>query len=86
MGEDRRQLIRSLGFLSGVGISLVAACMIGLAIGYYLDKWLETTPWMTLVWLGIGIIAGFRNVFILTQRELRRQKDSEDQDQDGDES
>ncbi|TYO95832.1 putative F0F1-ATPase subunit (Ca2+/Mg2+ transporter) [Geothermobacter ehrlichii] len=81
MGEDRRQLIRSLGFLSGVGISLVAACMIGLAIGYYLDRWLQTSPWMTLVWLGIGIVAGFRNVFILTQRELRRQKKSENDDQ-----
>ncbi|ORJ60668.1 AtpZ/AtpI family protein [Geothermobacter hydrogeniphilus] len=85
MGEDRRQLIRSLGFLSSVGISLVAACLIGLALGHYLDKWLDTTPWMTLTWLGIGIIAGFRNVYILTQRELRRQKQGED-DQDNDES
>lgn len=81
MGEDRRQLIRSLGFLSGVGISLVAACMIGLAIGHYLDKWLKTTPWMTLIWLGIGIVAGFRNVYILTMRELRRQKRDEDQEE-----
>ena len=37
MAEDRRQLIKSLGFLSGVGISLVAATFIGLAMGYYLD-------------------------------------------------
>jgi len=86
MGEDRRQLIRSLGFLSSVGISLVAACLIGLALGHYLDKWLDTTPWMTLTWLGIGIIAGFRNVYILTQRELRRQKRDEDEDQGSDES
>ncbi len=81
MAENRRQLIRSLGFLSGVGISLVAACMIGLAIGHYLDRWLQTSPWMTLIWLGIGIAAGFRNVYILTQRELRRQKNSENDDQ-----
>ncbi len=86
MAEDRRQLIKSLGFLSSVGISLVAACMIGLAIGHYLDEWLETTPWMTLVWLGIGIIAGFRNVFILTMRELRRQEKNKEEDQEDDES
>ena len=38
---------------------MVAATFIGLYIGIYLDKWLETAPWMTLIWLGIGIVAGF---------------------------
>lgn len=82
MGEDKRQLIRSLGFLSGVGISMVAATFIGLAMGYYLDKWLDTSPWLTLIFLGFGIVAGFRNIFILTDRELKRQK-GERGDDDG---
>lgn len=72
--EQRRQLIKSLGFLSGLGISMVAATLIGLAMGYYLDRWLDTNPWMTLIFLGIGIAAGFRNVYILTDRELKRQQ------------
>ena len=74
MAEDRRQLIKSLGFLSSVGICMVASCMIGLAMGFYLDKWLETSPWLTLIFLGFGIASGFRNIFILTERELRRQE------------
>ena len=73
MAEDRRQLIKSLGFLSSVGISMVAATFIGLAMGYYLDKWLGTSPWLTLIFLGFGIVSGFRNVYILTERELKRQ-------------
>jgi len=83
MGEDRRQLIRSLGFLSGVGISMVAATFIGLAMGYYLDRWLDTSPWLTLIFLVFGIIAGFRNIFILTDRELRRQKGEKGDDGEG---
>ena len=79
MGEDRRQLIKSLGFLSSVGISLVASCFIGLAMGYYLDKWLSTSPWFTLIFLGFGIVSGFRNVYILTNRELRRQEREDQQ-------
>lgn len=79
MNEERRQLMRSLTFLSSIGISMVAASFIGLFIGYYLDKWLGTSPWMTLIWLGIGIISGFRNIFILTRRALREQnRDQED--------
>lgn len=73
MAEDRRQLYKSLGFLSSVGISMVASTFIGLAMGYYLDEWLNTSPWMTLIFLGFGIVSGFRNIFILTERELKRQ-------------
>ena len=83
MSEDRRQLIKSLGFLSGVGISLVAATFIGLAMGYYLDKWLGTSPWMTLIFLGFGIVSGFRNVYILTERELKRQQHNDSGSRDG---
>jgi ATP synthase protein I len=74
MKEQRRQLIKSMGFLSGLGISMVAATLIGLAIGYYLDRWLGTNPWMTLIFLCFGVVAGFRNVYILTDRELKRQQ------------
>jgi ATP synthase protein I len=85
MAEDKRQLMKSLSFLSSIGISMVAASFIGLFIGIYLDKWLGTTPWMTLIWLGIGIVAGFRNIFILARRGMREldQNDKEDQKYDG---
>jgi len=71
---ERRELYKSLGFLSSVGICMVASILIGMAMGYYLDQWLGTDPWMLLVFLGFGIVSGFRNIFILTNRELRRQK------------
>jgi len=82
MAEDRRQLIKTLGFLSSVGISMVASTFIGLAMGYYLDKWLDTAPWLTLVFLLLGIISGFRNIFILTSRELKRQEKENQENHD----
>jgi len=82
MAEDKRQLFRTLSFLSKVGISMVAATSIGLALGYYLDKWLGTRPWLTPIFLLVGIVSGFRNIFILTRRELRRQQQNEETDTD----
>jgi len=79
---DRRKLIRSVGFLSSIGISMVLCTFIGMGMGYYLDKWLGTSPWLTLVFLLFGIAAGFRNIFILTNQELRRQ-DQENRKNDG---
>ncbi len=77
--ENKRELYKSIGFLSGVGIAMVAATFIGLAMGYYLDRWLGTRPWFTLTFLMIGVVSGFRNVYILTARELRRQQREERQ-------
>ncbi len=81
--NENRQMMRSLGFLSSIGISMVASSVIGLFIGYYLDKWLGTSPWMTLFWLFIGIASGFRNIFILTRRALREQEQDQDQENNG---
>ena len=62
---------------------MVAATFIGLAMGYYLDKWLGTTPWMTLIFLGFGIVSGFRNIYILTNRELKRQQEENQENGEG---
>ena len=68
MGEDLKKTIRALGFLSTVGISMVLAICLGALIGYYLDKWLGTSPWLLLVFLGFGIAAAFRNLFIMYKK------------------
>ena len=54
---------KALGELSTVGLTLVVATVLGLAGGYYLDGWLGTSPWLTLIGLLLGIAAGFVNLF-----------------------
>jgi ATP synthase protein I len=82
MAKNNHELMKSLGFLSSVGICMVASCLIGLAMGFYLDRWLNTSPWLTLIFLGLGITSGFRNIFILTARELRRQEQEAEEKSD----
>jgi ATP synthase protein I len=54
---------KSVGELASIGMALVLATVIGLGAGYYADRWLGTSPWLTLVGLGLGIIAGFVTFF-----------------------
>jgi ATP synthase protein I len=42
---------------------MVAATIIGLGGGYYADRWLGTSPWLTLIGLGFGIAAAFVILF-----------------------
>jgi ATP synthase protein I len=67
---------KALGELSTVGLTLVLATVIGLAGGYYLDKWLGTSPWLTLIGLLFGIAAGFVNLFRSVKRAERDIDDS----------
>jgi ATP synthase protein I len=54
---------KSLGEVASIGMTMVAATVIGLAGGYYADRWLGTSPWLMLVGLVFGIAAGFVNLF-----------------------
>ena len=54
---------KSLWGVASIGMTMVAATVIGLGAGYYGDRWLGTSPWLTLVGLLFGIAAGFVNLF-----------------------
>jgi ATP synthase protein I len=43
-------------------IVLVSAIVVGGLMGYFLDRWLHTKPWLLLVFGGIGFYAGVRDV------------------------
>ncbi len=54
---------------SGMGLGMrmatdmVVATLIGVGMGYYLDQWLGTRPWMLLLFFLFGSVAGFRAVY-----------------------
>ncbi len=48
--------------LLSLGFSVPIAVVGGGAAGWMLDRWLGTRPWLFLVFLVFGIVAGLRNV------------------------
>ena len=53
----------ALGLAFRVGVELVSALAIGVAIGWLLDRWLGTRPWLMLVFIFLGGGAGILNVY-----------------------
>jgi ATP synthase protein I len=53
----------SLGFR--VMSEFVAATVVGALIGWRLDLWLGTAPFLLILFLGLGVAAGFWNVYRL---------------------
>ena len=75
----RLLLVETVAGLAGVTYGLDAAPLRRIVAEYGLDAWLETGPWLKLVFLVIGIIAGFMNVYEDTQRLLRKMSREEEQ-------
>ncbi|MBQ3059080.1 MAG: AtpZ/AtpI family protein [Desulfovibrio sp.] len=55
-----------------IGMHLVSGPLVGFAIGYGLDNWLNTGPWCKLVFFFIGIGAGFLNVYRDSRHLLKK--------------
>ncbi len=65
---------QSLGGLATVGITFVVATAGGAIGGYYLDRWLGTTPVFILIGLGLGIATGFRELFRMVRRATKEDR------------
>jgi ATP synthase protein I len=80
--QDRKAFYRELGRYSALGFEMALSVVIGLGIGYYLDKWLGTAPWLMILWLGFGFAAGVRSLYRAAKRSEREQEERE-KDEEG---
>ena len=60
--------VRTVGLLGSIPLLLAVAPLMGYAIGYYLDRWLHTGWVLRLVFLGLGFVAGVREMLRLLRR------------------
>ena len=52
-----------LGIAFKMSTEMVAAVLVGTIIGFILDTWFGTKPWLILIFFFVGVIAGILNVF-----------------------
>ncbi len=78
MDEEKKRLLKTLSVVSSLGFAVVLAIAIGILIGLKLDQWLGTKPWFFFIFLLIGIVAAFRNIFIIIGKEIRNSEQGED--------
>ncbi len=57
-----------------VGTELLSGVLAGGAIGYFLDDWLETKPWLLIIFLFLGGAAGVLNVYKFAKSEEKRKE------------
>ena len=54
-----------------LGTELVAAVTVGTIIGFILDSWFDTKPWLIIIFFFLGAAAGLLNV-IRTANQMQK--------------
>ena len=63
--------MRELAYYGSIGFSVALSIFIGLFIGVWLDRKFDTSPWLTLIFLGFGIAAGYRNIGLAIKKSRK---------------
>ncbi|MAR64422.1 MAG: hypothetical protein CMB83_00620 [Flammeovirgaceae bacterium] len=60
--EEKNGQKSSLGVAFKMSTELVSAVAVGTIIGFILDNWFGTKPWLILIFFFVGVVAGIMNV------------------------
>ena len=62
LNDDSENRASFMGNAFKLGTELVAAVAVGTIIGFILDGWFDTKPWLIIIFFFLGAAAGMLNV------------------------
>ena len=71
--SDRERRGSFMGSAFKLGTELVSAVVVGTIIGFILDSWFDTKPWLIIIFFFLGAIAGMLNV-IRTANRMQKEE------------
>lgn len=81
LGEERvkekRKILKAIAMITQIGISMMVPIFLCIFVGYKIDQQFKTQIWF-LVFLILGFITAFRNVYNLTKGFYMKEKEKED--------
>ncbi|MDT7543494.1 MAG: putative F0F1-ATPase subunit Ca2+/Mg2+ transporter [Acidobacteriota bacterium] len=66
--ENDRDANRRSAAMWGAGLSMFSSVLAGFLIGWGLDRWLKTSPWMVVLGIVLGSAVGFYELVRLTSK------------------
>jgi ATP synthase protein I len=68
--QDNNRNSSSMGSAFKLSTDLVAHVLVGTIIGFILDSWFDTKPWLIIIFFFLGSAAGILNV-IKTAKQMQ---------------
>ena len=61
--DKRNPFVLAFANFSQIAITIIACVAVGIFLGWLLDRFLGTSPWLLLVFTFLGIAAAFKSIF-----------------------
>ena len=71
--NDKEKRGSFMGNAFKLGTELVAAVLVGTIIGFILDTWFDTKPWLIIIFFFLGAAAGMLNVIRAANRMQKKE-------------
>lgn len=68
LDDEDKENVKLIGAYVTIPFALALPPIIGWFIGSWLDKWWNTSPYLMYVFMVLGFVAGFREVFRIVKR------------------
>jgi len=78
MAKDKKGVVKSLIDYSSLGLEMGISVAVGIVIGYFLDGYFKTSPYLTIIFMIFGIAAAFKTIFILLRKVERENERDHD--------
>jgi len=66
--EDRKNLARGMSLLTQLGFTALVCVVIGVLIGYLLDRWLDTSPVFIIIFSLLGVISAIKTMIDIAKK------------------
>lgn len=78
MAKSGKGIARGIAMITQIGISVIVPVFLCVYAGVWLDKRFDTGFW-TIVLMILGILAAFRNIYLMTRSFYAKDKQREDE-------
>ena len=72
--KNKKTNSSNLGSAFKISTEFVAAVVVGSIIGFILDNWFDSKPWLTIIFFIVGAAAGILNV-IRSAKQMQKNND-----------
>jgi ATP synthase protein I len=82
VSDSKRDVVRSLISYSSLGLEMGLSVAIGLGMGYFLDSYFKTYPYLTIVFMFFGIGASMKALYMAWKKAEKEERKEEQDERD----
>lgn len=66
--DEKSNMIKQIGLLTVIPVLMVVGPLAGFFIGRWLDGWLKSEPWLTVLFIVFGFVAAGKEIYNILRK------------------